>query len=74
MLDWFLYTTERQALFSLVEHYIPKFSKLNKKEKYELLTTGLKNEDPDFNNLNFIIMINVQKYIIQTKRFLKEKD
>ena len=50
MLDCFLYTTERQALFSLVEHYIPNFSKLNKKAKYDLLTTGLKNEDPDFNH------------------------
>ena len=74
MLDCFLYTTERQALFSLVEHYIPNFSKLNKKAKYDLLTTGLKNEDPDFNHLNYTIMFAVRKYIIQTKRFLKEKD
>ena len=29
-LDCFLYTAERQTLFSLVEHYIPKFSSLSK--------------------------------------------
>ena len=30
MMDCFLFSGERQILFQLVEHYIPKFSKLSK--------------------------------------------
>ena len=41
ILDLFLYTPERQTLFNLVEHLIPKFSKLNKSEKNEVLISGL---------------------------------
>ena len=35
ILDCFLYTAERQILFDLVEHIIPKFSKLTKKENFK---------------------------------------
>ena len=69
--DCFLYTAERQNLFSLVEHYIPKFSKLNKDSKFELLMTGLNSTDPDYYYLNIKISIAVQKFIIQTKRFVQ---
>ena len=39
MLDCFLYTAERQTLFDSVEHFIPKFARMNKNAKYDLLTT-----------------------------------
>ena len=71
ILDCFLYTAERQTLFSLVEHYIPKFTKMNKNEKYELLMTGIKNHDPDYNDLNAKLTIAIQNFIIQTKVFCK---
>ena len=32
-LDCFLYLPERQTLFDLLEHYIPKFKNLTKKQK-----------------------------------------
>ena len=68
-LDCFLYTAERQTLFNLVEHYIPKFSKMTKTAKFELLINGIKPDDPDFNYLNTILTIAVQNFIIKTKRF-----
>ena len=71
LLDCFLYTTERQKLFLLVEHYIPKFKVLSKTAKYNILLYGLKTNDPDFDHLNFIITKAVQNFIIQTKRFSK---
>ena len=72
LLDCFLYTAERQTLLSLVEHYIPKFSKMSKKAKFDILTTGLKNNDPDFYYLNCKITIAVQQFILNTKRFLQQ--
>ena len=70
MIDCFLYTVERQTLFGLVEHYIPKFTTFTKKRKYELLISGLKIDNPDYYDLNRNITFAVQNYIIQTKRFL----
>ena len=38
-IDCFLYLPERQAVFSLIEHYIPHFTNLNKKPKIRNRTT-----------------------------------
>ena len=73
LLDCFLYTAERQTLFSLVEYYIPKFITMNKKSKYELLISGLKNTDPDFFDVNRKITFAVQSFITNTKRFMLQK-
>ena len=73
LLDCFLYTAERQTLFSLVEYYIPKFITMNKKSKYELLISGLKNTDPDFFDVNRKITFAVQYFITNTKRFMHQK-
>ena len=43
LIDCFLYSGERQTLFSLVEHYIPNFSNLSKSKKYEILVMGIHN-------------------------------
>ena len=43
LIDCFLYSSERQTLFSLVEHYIPNFSKFSKSRKYEVLVMGIHN-------------------------------
>ena len=71
LIDCFLYTTERQKLFLLVEHYIPKFKGLFKAAN--ILLYGLKTNDPDFDHLNFIITKAVQNFIIQIKKFLNYK-
>ena len=36
-LDCFLYSPERQILFNLIEHYIPNFQRLNKKQKLDII-------------------------------------
>ena len=72
LMDCFLYTAERRTLFNLVEHYVPKFTNLSKKAKFELLTTGLKSHDPEYDYLNSKITIAVQNFIINTKRFLQK--
>ena len=69
LLDCFLYSAERQILYKLVEHYIPKFPKMTKAAKFELLLYGIKSDDPDYNYLNTKITIAVQNFIIKTKRF-----
>ena len=71
LIDCFLFSAERQTLFSLVEHYIPNFLRLSKTAKCKILLFGLETDDPDFDYLNFIITISVQNYILQTKRFAK---
>ena len=56
-LDCFLYTAERQTLFALVEHYIPKFTRLSKAAKFDILLYGHKTEDEDYEHLNTKITI-----------------
>ena len=69
-LQCFLYSPERQILFNLVEHYIPNFKNLNKKQKLNILLTGLETDDPEYFYLNKTLTIAVQNFIIQTKRFV----
>ena len=40
-------------MFSLIEHYVPKFSTLNNKKKLELLLTGINIENEEFLPLAF---------------------
>ena len=69
ILDCFIYDAERQNLFNLVEYLIPKFSKLNRKLKFEILTRGKEINNPDFFNTNVRISLAVQAFIMKTKRF-----
>ena len=68
-LDCFLYTLERQTMFSLIEHYVPNFSRLNKKNKLELILKGVNIDDDEFLQTNTILTKSVQNFILQTKRF-----
>ena len=68
-MDCFLYTQERQQLFKLIGHYIPKFEKINKNEKLGIILNGLNGENDDFFHLNIILTKAVQNYILKTKRF-----
>ena len=67
--ECFLYSSERQTLFSLVEHYFPNFKQLNKNKKYEVLVKGIKPNDPDYFQTNTKISIAVQQLIFKTNRF-----
>ena len=64
-----MYGAERQNLFDLVEYLIPKFSKLNKKQKIEILTRGIDINNPEFVITNIRIFLAVQTFILKTKRF-----
>ena len=68
-IDCFLYSQERQTLFSLIEHYIPKFNKLSKREKTNIIIMGFDIDNDENLHINTLLTIAVQNYILQTKRF-----
>ena len=61
---------KRITLLAKIKQYVPNFQKLNQKMQIEILLTGinLENEEPDPRNLG--IALAVQRYIIQTERFI----
>ena len=69
LLDCFLYTVERQNLFTLVEQFIPTFTNKSKKLKFNILTRGLDNSNPDNYHTNKNISLAVQYFILKTNRF-----
>ena len=68
-LDCFLYSTERQTLFNLAVYYIHRFMSLNRKEKYNILTRGINNLNPEFYYTNVQLSLAVQLFIVKSKRF-----
>ena len=68
--DCFLYLPERQILFSKIEHHIPHFKNYSKKKKLDLILRGYNPDNVEYTQLNTTLTIAVQRYIIQTKRFL----
>ena len=69
-LQCFLYSPERQVLLNLFEHYIPTFKNLNRKQKLNILLTGINTDNPEFFYLNKTLTIAVQNFILETKRFI----
>ena len=69
LLDCFLYTVERQNLFTLVEQFVPTFTNKSKKLKFSILTRGLDNSNPDNYHTNKNISLAVQYFILKTNRF-----
>ena len=68
-LDCFLYLQERQALFSLIEHYVSKFKRMTKKNKLNIILVGLNIDNEEFVHLNTILTKAAQNFILKTKRF-----
>ena len=68
LLDCFLYTNERQLLFSKVNQYVSNFYAKSKTHKTELLLFGIPNNDNSEINSNVAKL--TQSFILQTKRFL----
>ena len=68
-LDCFLYFSERRILFDLIEHYIPNFQRLTKKQKLNIILRGVDIENPEVLSTNITLTKAVQKYIIFSKRF-----
>ena len=69
-LQCFLYSLERQKLFSLIEHYVPNFPRLNQKLKLDVLLRGVEPDNEEFTNLNTTLTKAVQNFIMSTKRFI----
>jgi hypothetical protein len=68
-----LYSPERQALFGLIEHYIPNFPNFTKQKKLEIILRGVNIDNDDFLSTNISLTIAVQNFILLTKRFSEEK-
>ena len=68
-LDCFLYTQERQNLFSLIGHYIPKFQNMSNTDKLNIILFGYNYENDEYSYVNTRITKSVQNYIARTKRF-----
>ena len=68
-LDCFLYSSERQVLFDLFEHYIPNFKTFTKQKKLEIILRGINIENDDFLSTNTSLTIIVQNYITHSNRF-----
>ena len=68
-LDCFLYSPERQILYSLIEHYVPYFSRLTKKKKLDLILRGVNIDDAEFLSTNTTVTKAVQNFILKTNRF-----
>ena len=58
----------------LFEHYIPKFARLNRKQKLEILLKGINPDDSKFTQLNTTLTKAVQNFILSTKRFAITED
>ena len=56
-------------MFGLFEHYIPKFTNLNKTRKLDIILNGYEIQNEDFVSLNTTLTIAVQNFILHTKRF-----
>ena len=56
-LDCFLYNQERQRMFSLIEHYVSNFLRLNKKQKLYLILNGVDPENIEFTSTNTTIYL-----------------
>ena len=70
-LDCFLYTLERQTLFSLFGHYIPNFPNFSKHKKLYTILNGINIGDNDFLSTNISLTIATQNFILQTNRFVE---
>ena len=68
-IDCFLYLPERQVMFDLFEHYIPKFRKFSKQKQLETILTGINLDNEDFLRTNTTLTIAVQNFIMHTNRF-----
>ena len=68
-IDCFLYLPERQILFDLIGHYIPKFKNLSKQKKLDIILRGIDIENQDYLQLNTTLTYAVQNFILHTKRF-----
>ena len=68
-LQCFMYSPEHQSLFSLIEHYVPNFNRLNKKQKLDIILRGVNIDDSELFQTNVTLTLAVQNFILLTKRF-----
>ena len=69
LLECFLFSTERQTLFTLAEQIIPNFQRISKKGEFKILTKGIQTDNPEYYYTNKRLSLAVQSLILKTKRF-----
>ena len=67
--DYILY-----RMFSLIEHYVPNFPRLNISQKLDIILNGVDPENLEYTTTNTTITYSVQEYILATKRFTAMED
>ena len=69
LLECFLFSTERQTLFTLAEQIIPNFQRISKKGKSKILTEGIQTDNPEYYHTNKRLSLAVQSFILKTNCF-----
>ena len=64
------YTSQRLIMYGLFEQYIPRFINMTNKQKHDIILYGYKMDNDEYLYTNTKLTIAVQKYIINTKRFI----
>ena len=61
-------------MFGLIEHYVPNYNRLNKKEKLDLILNGVNIDNEEYLSTNTTLTKAVQNFILSTKRFTVIED
>ena len=69
-LDCFLYSPERRILFNLIEHFIPNFQRMNKKQKFDIILRGIDIENPEILSTNITLPRQFKTLLFPPKDFL----
>ena len=56
-------------MLQLFERYIPNFNLFSKKQKLQVILNGINPDIEEFIRINITLTIDVQNFILQTKRF-----
>ena len=56
-------------MIDLIEHYVPNFKRLNKKQKIDIILAGVNPENYELLSTNITLSKEVQNFILSTKRF-----
>ena len=61
-------------MFGLIEHFVPNYNRLNKKQKLDLILNGVNIDNEEFLSTNTTLTKAVQNIILSTKRFTVIED
>ena len=56
-------------MIDLIEHYVPNFKRMNKKQKLDVILRGVNPENDELLSTNKTLTNEVQNFILSTKQF-----